>query len=231
MSKLQKIYDVLLEEFGPQGWWPVTKEGKLVPRYDSGPKNGKQQFEVVVGAILTQNTSWANVEKAIFNLNKAKLIDAEKLLETDEKKLASLIKPAGYYNQKAKKLKNVAVFFAANKDIFKLKVPLMREKLLAVNGIGPETADSIILYAANKPIFLIDAYTKRIMFRLGFCKEDVKYDELQKLFMNNLPKDAKIFNEYHALLVEHAKIYCRKKPNCIDCILRRNCNYLNNKNL
>jgi len=218
------IYSKLCRKYGSLNWWPTTLENELHPKYHGKKLNDRQRFEIVVGAILTQNTAWKNVEKAIFNLNREKLIDAKKLAKINVKRLAQLIRPAGYYNQKAERLKIVADFFVNNPDILKTKsIPGLRQKLLPIKGIGPETADSIILYAAEKPIFVIDAYTKRIFSRLGFCKENVSYEELQQLFMKNLRHDTKLFNNYHAVLVEHAKNNCRKKPLCNDCLLRREC--------
>ncbi len=223
---LNQIYDELFSCYGRQGWWPVTRKG-MYPAYDGGPVNDRQAFEVIIGAILTQNTSWKNVEKAIVNLNRKKLIDPEKLIKLNKEKLAELIRPSGYYNQKAEKLKTAARFFSENKicSFRKKSTDEMRRQLLGLNGVGNETADSILLYAFNKPIFIIDAYTKRIFSRLGFCSEDAAYHELQELLMSALPEDSRLFNEYHALLVEHAKRHCRKKPECSDCVLKKMCNY------
>ncbi|MBW2966574.1 endonuclease III domain-containing protein, partial [Candidatus Woesearchaeota archaeon] len=145
MNQIKKIYSILFKEFGQQGWWPTTLKNELHPKHhDIAPKNDKERFEIIIGAILTQNTSWKNVEKAIFNLNKEKLIDIKKIKNINQKKLASLIRPSGYYNQKAERLKIIADFFLKN------KTPT-RQELLAVKGIGPETADSILLYAFQKP--------------------------------------------------------------------------------
>ena len=200
MNKIFNIYAVLLKEFGRQHWWPTISKNK--------------QFEIIIGTILTQNTSWKNVEKSINNLNKNNLIDINKISKINTKKLASLIKSSGYYNQKAERLKIMAKFLINNKT-------LTRNKLLNVKGVGPETADSILLYAFKKPVFVVDAYTKRIMSRLGYKQEE--YDEFQKLFEKNLPKKYELFNEYHALLVELAKNYCRKKPLCNNCPIKTFC--------
>ena len=230
MGELMKIYSKLLHSFGPLHWWPVTSEGKLHPEYSGGPTNEKQQLEVIFGAILTQNTSWKNVEKAIAELNKNNLVDAEKIFNIENKKLAEIIRSSGYHNQKAKKLKNFCEFLFKNcqgelKNLFQKEVPELRKELLSVNGIGPETADSIILYSAKKPIFVIDAYTKRIMGRIGFNEES--YGQLQQLFMRNLQNSEKLFNEYHALLVELGKNYCKTIPLCNKCPLKKDCNYYN----
>ncbi|PIN85914.1 hypothetical protein COV19_07525 [Candidatus Woesearchaeota archaeon CG10_big_fil_rev_8_21_14_0_10_44_13] len=186
--------------------------------------SGKPQ-KITKPNILTQNTSWKNVEKAIGNLNKAKLLDIDKIMKTPVKKIAKLIRPAGYYNQKADRLKIVADYFSKH---FKNKTIPSRDELLNVKGIGPETADSIFLYAFEQPYFVIDAYTKRIFSRLGFFKEDEKYEKVQKLFMGAF-KDVKgkkkieIFKEYHALIVELAKRNCRKKAACNNCIVTKIC--------
>ena len=169
---LQKIYNKLYSFLDPQHWWPVTKEKEITPKYHKKITIfEKQRLEIIFEAILTQNTSWKNVEKAIINLNKNNLIDIEKINKINIKKLAKIIKPAGYFNQKAKKLKNFSYFLFKKynndlKKLFNKNIKDLRNELLSVNGIGPETADSIILYAAEKPIFVIDAYTKRIYSRL-----------------------------------------------------------------
>ncbi len=214
MNKIQSIYNRLYKSFGPQGWWPLTISGHKTRHHAGEPKNDNHRFEIVVGAILTQNTNWKNVEKSLENLSKNNMLSMDRIRRANQKKLAKLIRSAGYYNQKAERLKLIAGF------IFKNKNPT-REELLDVKGIGPETADSILLYAFNKPIFVVDAYTKRIFERLGFKERG--YDELQELFHKNLNKDYKVFNEYHALLVELGKNYCRKKPNCGGCPITQYC--------
>ncbi len=213
------IYNKLFARFGPQNWWPIKGE------YKQRTLSEKDKLEISIGAILTQNTNWKNVEKALENLHKNNLIDLKKLADINENKLAKLIKSSGYFRQKAKKLKifaqhilkynSLGKFFAKDK---------LREELLSLWGIGPETADSIILYAAEKPIFVIDTYTKRIMSRYGICKPDVDYHELQNHFHKKLPRDEKLFNEYHALLIELAKKHCTKKnPACSICPLSKSC--------
>jgi len=197
------LYKTLLNVYGRRNWWPTISDNK--------------RFEIILGAILTQNTSWKQVEKAIVNLKNNDLISQDAIRKVSLRRLACLIKPSGYFNQKAKRLKIINQFLEENENP-------TREQLLEVNGIGPETADSILLYAFNQPCFVIDAYTKRIMRRLGYKEES--YDELQSLFQNNLPNDYKIYNEFHALFVEHAKTYCRKKPLCQKCPLNSRCNYI-----
>ena len=207
-SGLNALYQRLYSYFGPQHWWPADSP-----------------FEVMVGAILTQNTNWINVEKAIGNLKKHKVLTPAKLHSLSIRRLASLIQPAGYYNIKAKRLKNFLDFFfrCYNGSLRKISgggTSNLRKELLAVNGVGPETADSILLYALNRPIFVIDAYTKRILSRHGFIKEADDYERMQGLFMQNIKSDARLFNEYHALLVRLGKEFCLKnKPRCNVCPL------------
>ena len=228
MNELQLIYNKLYSSFGPQGWWPLTVSGHKTLHHSGEPKNDKHRFEIILGAILTQNTSWKNVEKALYNLSKNNLIDLEKLKKIKKDKLAKLIRPSGYYNQKAERLKIMADFLLKNpvEKLKKLPIEELRKRLLDIKGIGPETADSIILYAFQKPIFVIDAYTKRIYERLGF--KEKTYDELQSIFLKflkikNNNKKTKIFNEYHALLVELGKNYCKKSPVCMECPLNKLC--------
>ncbi len=205
---LNFIYDRLYESFGPQKWWP-----------------GDTQLEIIVGAILTQNTSWTNVEKAIENLKRENLLDVENLKKITTRRLAHLIKPAGYYNIKAKRLKNFIEYLysfydGSLKKMFDRDYLRLRAELLSLNGIGQETADSILLYAGNKPIFVVDAYTKRILQRHHLIDKDASYSEIQNLFMDNLKKDVKLFNEYHALLVNLGKNICLKRPLCEICPLK-----------
>lgn len=208
-KKLFTLYRALYKSFGRQRWWPA----------DSA-------FEVMVGAILTQNTNWANVEKAISKLRRHKLLNAHSLNLLSIRRLANLIRSAGYYNIKAVRLKEFLRFLSedCSFDINRLSrrnVGTLRRDLLAVKGIGPETADSMLLYALNKPVFVVDAYTKRILSRHSFIDEDASYEGVQNLFMQNLPKDVKLFNEFHALLVRLGKDYCLKnKPRCEICPLR-----------
>jgi len=194
MNQIQKLYKELLKEYGHQGWWPLIDVNGYHHKDYSYPKNKNQIFEICVGAILTQNTSWKQVEKALINLSKLKALEPKALKELNNNKLKKAIKPTGYFNQKAKKLKIFAEFYLDLKG----KTPT-RIQLLEIWGIGPETADSILLYAYKQPTFIIDAYTKRIMNFKG------KYDELKQLFEDNLKKDYKLYQEFHALLVEAGK--------------------------
>ncbi|MDP2907909.1 MAG: hypothetical protein Q8O03_08275 [Nanoarchaeota archaeon] len=218
MDKILQVYETLLEKYGFQGWWPIlnTKSDSSVydKNFSKRERNSDEKFEICIGAVLAQNTNWQNAEKALYNLKTKKVLSPERLGSINIKSLASLIKPSGYYNQKAKKIKEVIKFLKSGKEI-------NRENLLSIWGVGPETADSILLYAYNKPIFVIDAYTKRVMNRLGF-KENT-YDEFQNLFMKNLPKNVQVYNEYHALLVRLGKEFCKKKPSCKECPILKNC--------
>lgn len=191
-----KIYKKLYKHFGPQHWWPTSQSAKHKTR-------SMKQFEICVGAILTQNTAWKNVEKAISNLCAAKSISPEIILEMRKARLASLIRPAGYYNQKAKKLKIFVKWFLEN-GRNKHKSPDLREDLLNLWGVGPETADSMALYAFGHPTFVVDAYTKRMCSVLG--QDFVNYDECKKYFEDNLPRSSKLYNEYHALIVAWGKM-------------------------
>lgn len=206
-NKLLHIYDKLYSRFGPQHWWP-----------------GDSPFEVAVGAILTQNTNWGNVEKAINNLRKTGNLNAAALHRMSHGELASLIKPAGYFNIKARRLKNFIDMLMNNyggsmKRMKKENAAEIRTRLLAVNGIGPETADSIILYALEKPLFVIDAYTKRALSRHNVMAHDASYDSYQELFHKGLELDVRLYNEYHALFVKLAKEHCRTRPVCNGCPL------------
>ncbi|MEM2131465.1 MAG: endonuclease [Candidatus Woesearchaeota archaeon] len=230
LRSLFEIYNLLLKNYKSQKWWPTTSENEIKPKYQYGPINEKQKLEVIFGSILTQNTSWKNVEKAIIELNKKDLINIDKIIQIDKKELALIIKSSGYYNQKAIKLKEMASFLKKNpiSKLEKIEINELRKLLLSIKGVGKETADSIILYAFNKPIFVVDAYTKRIFSRIGLINKKIidkksSYDEIQDFFHKNLPKKEKIFNEYHALIVEHAKLFCKKKPLCENCILKDYC--------
>ncbi len=210
------LYETLLAAYGPRGWWPVTPPGERRPRYTGGPENAAQRFEVAVGALLTQNTAWANASRAIERLNEAQILDPEGIDGTDEGALADMIRSSGYFNQKAGRLKRLARFFMEKDEI-------TREGLLSIRGVGPETADSILLYGFGRPFFVVDAYTRRILGRLGLVEEKAPYEEIRKTLEGELPRDAALYQEYHALIVEHAKRFCRKRPLCEDCPLGERC--------
>jgi len=205
---LLDIYQRLLSYFGHRNWWPAGAP-----------------FEMVIGAILTQNTNWANVERALINLKKEKLLKPEKLAEINLHKLEKLIRPSGYFRQKAKRIKDLVKFFNAPpidgsfEKMRRIPTDKMREMLLTVNGIGPETADSILLYALEKPVFVVDSYTRRIFAKLGLVPEDIKYDDLKAFFEGNLPRSVDLYNDFHAQIVALGALYCKKRAQCNLCPL------------
>ena len=207
-EQLLEIYRLLLDFFGPQHWWP-----------------GETPFEIALGAVLTQNTSWSNVERAIANLKAADLLDAGRLHSLDIERLETLIRPAGYFRVKAKRLRNFTTWLCDRCDgdmqnLAPVATGRLREELLAISGIGPETADSILLYALDRPIFVVDTYTARVMVRHGLiAPEGIDYHQLQDLFTSNLEPDVPLFNEFHALLVMAGKDYCKPRPKCQSCPL------------
>lgn len=207
--QLAIYYDALFSAYGPQHWWP-----------------GRTRFEVIVGAILTQSTSWSNVELAIVALRREKLLSPLAIERVSLARLSRLIRSSGYYRQKARKLKAFVHFlrkqYGGSLDrMFATPTSQLRQQLLAVHGIGPETADSILLYAGNHPIFVVDAYTRRILERHHLAHGKHSYDEIQQFFQQNLPASAPLFNEYHALIVHTGKHFCRKSaPRCQDCALQ-----------
>jgi len=208
--ELLEVYQKLLEHFGPQGWWPM-RSGFDPP-----------EWEVCVGAILTQNTSWRNVEKALNNLKNEEILSPLDVIKIDKNRLENLIRPSGFYRQKAERLKIFADFVMGFGSFEKFSKRVTREQLLKVKGLGPETVDSILLYALSRPVFVVDAYTKRVFTRLGF--EDRKtYEEWRRFFEENLPKDVGIYKESHALIVELGKNWCRKSPICKKCIFQVDC--------
>ncbi len=207
---LNKIYKTLFNAYGEQFWWP-----------------GDTPFEISIGAILTQNVSWKNVETAIGNLKAERLLSPKALFCAPDKMIAPLIRPTGYYNQKTKKIKNFLRWFSdynfSFKRLEKKDLAALREELLSINGIGPETADSILLYALSRKIFVVDAYTGRIFSRLGIIPEKSAYHEIQDIFHSRFKGDTGDYNEYHALIVKHGKDVCRTKPLCEGCCIRGLC--------
>lgn len=208
---LMEVFDLLLSTYGPQGWWP-----------------GDSPFEVIVGAVLTQNTAWQNVAQAIANLKREGLLDASALLDAEPETVKALIAPAGFFNVKYDRLMNVLEYLTRHDldlERFRhLPVADLRDELLQVNGVGPETADSILLYAFERPVFVVDAYTRRLFSRLGHgWMERGPYDEIQELFVEVLPRDAGLYNEFHALIVVHCKDTCKKSPLCSGCCLSSFC--------
>ena len=206
-----RVYKKLLQQHGHQQWWPADTT-----------------FEVMVGAILTQNTAWTNVEKAIASLKSAKVFSAKKIVDLNLTSLAKLIKPSGYFNVKAKRLKKYCEWYVNRGGYSRMRywsTRKLRNELLKVYGVGQETADDILLYAFNRSVFVIDAYTRRIFSRLGYISGDESYDELREEFERQLPKTTKLIGEYHALVVQHGKDVCKPKPNCKACSLVSMCNF------
>ena len=207
-SRLLKMYERLHRAFGPQGWWP-----------------GRTPLEVSVGAVLTQNTNWSNVARAVRALRQARCLSFPALKAVPERRLARLIRPAGYFNVKARRLKHFIRYLDRRYGgsfgrMRRRPLRALREELLGVNGIGPETADSILLYALKKPVFVVDAYTRRVLVRHRLVAEDADYGRLQAVFTGHLPARAPLFNEFHALIVRLGKDYCKKtKPLCHACPL------------
>lgn len=205
--RIRDFYSALYARYGPQNWWPA-----------------RTRLECATGAILTQNTSWKNVEKAIGTLRENSMLSAKKLRSVSHEQLAVLIRPCGYYNLKAKRLKNFIDFLFAGyggvmENMLAEDTDRLREKLLSVNGIGEETADSILLYALGKPVFVVDNYSRRILQRHRLVPEGASYSEMQKLFVQSLSVDVEVFGEYHALIVKTGKLHCRKTPSCEGCPL------------
>ncbi|MBI5636089.1 endonuclease III domain-containing protein [Candidatus Micrarchaeota archaeon] len=205
MREINSIYGKLLQHYGAQGWWPIS--GEYRKNDFSTPRNEEEQLEVCFGAILAQGINWQAAQKAVFNLSKLNALDLSAFEKLGEEKIREAVKPAGYFNQKARKLLEFSEFYSSLQG----KTP-SREELLGVWGVGEETADSILLYAYRQPQFVVDAYAKRIFCKLGLIDENASYAQVKKLLEDNLPLDYKLFNEFHALLVEHAKRHYSKKP-------------------
>jgi len=213
-----KIYEKLYELYGPQGWWPITNnngintiktgttKGYHPLNYDL-PQDRNEIFEVILGSILTQNTTWLQADKALSHLNQLDVVEPEKLLQLDAETMKTAIRCTGFLNQKSIYLREISRFFIKLKD----KIPI-RKELLKVKGVGNETADSILLYAYKQPEFVVDAYTRRIFRHLKIIDEKISYMKLKNLFESNLPRDVPVYQEYHALIVEHAKRYYNRKP-------------------
>ncbi|VVB77408.1 G/T mismatches repair enzyme [uncultured archaeon] len=214
MKKLQlvELYDTLKGRYGFLDWWP-----------------GETRLEIFIGAILTQNTSWSNVEKAIANLKAAGALDLHRLAHMRRGKLEALIRPSGFYRQKAERLasilRHIEDDYGSLETFLDMDGQALRSRLLEMKGIGSETADSIVLYAADKPSFVIDAYTKRIMHRVYGTREDIAYGDLQNLIVQRIPKKVRLYKDFHAQFVEHAKLHCRKAPSCKGCPVRTFCGY------
>jgi len=215
-NKYRLIFDKMYNSYGPQHWWP-----------------GETAFEIMLGAVLTQNTSWTNVEKAISALKANNALDPKTITNTKHEELASWLTPVGYFNVKATRLQSYCNWYLNSGQYEKLNTYStieLRKALLSVNGIGPETADDILLYAFSRPVFVIDAYTRRLFSRLDYINGDEKYETLRAEFESQLRQQKnkiQLFNEYHGLIVHHAKYFCKTKPGCHDCCLRKHCNFNN----
>ncbi len=213
MSELMQTYQRLYDRYGPRHWWPADSP-----------------FEVAIGAILTQNTNWQNVEKALANLRAANALSLQRIAALDPEQLQQFIRPSGYFRQKTERLQLFCHYLIKQHGsieiLLKQSLTDARNELLALKGIGPETADSILLYAGEIASFVVDAYTRRIFGRLGQLEGSKTYTEIRDYFMQSLPHQAPLFNEYHALIVQHAKCHCLTKPRCLDCPLAENCRYL-----
>jgi endonuclease-3 related protein len=208
-SRLLTVYHQLFNQYGPQHWWP-----------------GETPFEVMIGAILTQNTAWSNVEKAIANLRARDKLDAEAIATVRKEQLAGWLRPSGYFNVKAARLKHFCRWYnhaGGFTGLSQTATDELRHMLLSVNGIGPETADDILLYAFQRPVFVIDAYTRRLFTRLGLFDGAENYDTMRIAIESALGPDVALFNEYHALIVRHAKVVCRVHPRCKDCLMLNRC--------
>lgn len=210
---LREVYERLLGHYGPQRWWPADS-----------------RFEIIIGAILTQAVAWSNVEKAIANLRSAQALEPAALHALPTGELAHLIRPAGYYNAKARKIKafvaHLHEHYRHDLDaLLSKEAGALRHELLSIHGIGPETADSVMLYAAGQPIFVVDTYTRRLLSRISLVCDDIGYDDLQGTFENHLPSQVPLFREYHALIVQHGKCMCRKRPLCVACPLLAVCGF------
>ncbi|MGE5404164.1 MAG: endonuclease III domain-containing protein [Candidatus Saccharibacteria bacterium] len=215
-ERLMEIYDLMFTHFGPRHWWP-----------------GETPFEVIVGAILTQSVSWANVEKAIKNLKDLDILDPHGILDAPDEVLENAVRSTRYYKQKAVKLRSFCRVLTDEFDgdlgkMFALNLNQLRDKLLSIKGVGPETADSIILYAAEKPIFVVDAYTRRIFSRLGFFSENISYEDMQAFFMKHLQPDVQFYNEYHAQIDGIGHFFCSNtRAKCSECPLSEKCGGIN----
>ncbi len=233
---LQKIYQILLKRYGPQGWWPLveyagtnpTLRGRLTGYHPGNyelPDTEKQMLEIMLGAILTQNTSWVNAEKALFELHNKSLIDIPRLLRVPLDQLAPIVRSSGYYNQKAARILNLAYYLTDHpiSSLLKRSLEDLRPELRAIKGMGNETCDSVLLYALKKQIFVVDAYTKRLLIRFGLITPTDTYEEVQTLFHHEIQSSVDVYNEYHALIVQHCVHCCVKVPLCESCPLTDFC--------
>ncbi len=231
MTGILEVYKRLHEAIGYRNWWPIVIEGRSVyaSSYRSCNRSKEDAFEIAVGAILTQNTTWSNVVRAIWNLKKKTgVLNPQPLSILSAEELGGMIRPAGYFNQKSRKLKIFSAFVLGKckgnlLNLRQKELETTQNSLLSLWGIGPETADSILLYALGFPTFIVDTYTRRIFSRLGFIEKSLSYSEVQEVFLTELPKDVELYGEYHALLVELGKNFCHPKPLCHSCPIKKIC--------
>ncbi|NPV00350.1 MAG: hypothetical protein HPY53_03105 [Brevinematales bacterium] len=227
---LDRTYALLLKHFGPRNWWPIVKNARphYLPEYLVRQRTPAEIFEIAVGAILTQNTAWGNVVLAIDNLKRAKVLSRRGIAVTPPDALAEMVKPSGYFNQKAKKLKALNLYIDTElkgklSRLAELPLEQARESLLSVWGVGKETADSILLYGLGMPVFVVDAYTRRIFSRMGAVDKDAEYDTIRAYFEKYTDNDILLYREFHALIVEQGKDVCKNKPRCELCVLKKLC--------
>lgn len=225
---INRVYAYLLKEYGPQGWWPIVDAGRGMAQYHvSAPRDESDSFEIAVGAVLTQNVAWSNVVPALANLKNNSLLSPPALYRARHETVASNIRSSGYFNQKARRLRELSRWFIDNSSIVSSPgswdTLLLREKLLNITGVGPETADSILLYAFTKKVFVVDSYTKRIFSRIDVLQVNHSYHDIQKAFHESFTGGLEEYREYHALIVAHAKDFCKKKPLCAQCCLKAIC--------
>lgn len=228
MRQFRKVYQALLRRHGPQGWWPIVNPKTMQSEYGLGVPRGEEDFfEVAIGALLAQNVSWKNAAEALGNIKRARLLAPGKLLKVEHEKLAELIRPARYFNQKTKSIGHFVRWWRENVPSFQALAEAdlagLRTRLLAVNGIGRETADSMLLYGLGRKIFVIDIYTRRLLASLGLITGTESYDEIQQLFHRHFRGSVEEHKEFHALIVAHAQVSCRKSPVCDGCCLARLC--------
>lgn len=230
---LRRVYATLEAAYGFQGWWPLISrcghtgfdgEGYRLAHNRHSSLSASERFEIAVGAILTQNTSWQNVRRALEVLRRRELLSPDALLAVPSEELAAAVRSSGYYNEKAKKLRLASEFFLEGGYLAGARPPT-RQRLLELWGVGDETADSILLYAFGVATFVVDAYTRRLLGRLGLADARTPYASIQRLFESEVPREAELYGEYHALIVEHGKRHCRKRPLCDGCPLRRGCRF------
>lgn len=230
MTQYDIVYKKLLFAYGHQNWWPIIINGgsEYLSEFNKRRRTSMERLEICLGAILTQNTNWKNVEASLIVLKESGSMNVQQLADISRQELAYIIRSSGYFNQKAKKIKNFIKFiqYRLSGDIDnldRLDLPEARNALLSVWGIGRETADSMLLYAFDRPVFIVDAYTRRIFYRLGYIDGDEEYDDIRYQIEYDLPQDILIYKEYHGLLVKHAKLFCRKKPVCEECPIQGLC--------